>query len=149
MHLSDNKTVCPDDYVHASNGSISLPGNATFEAEVGGTSTYAACFNSTSLPPSAVMCRAENKGSVGPWYVCVQDGADADLTWEWTWRALLLVFTLLCLVAWTIYLYNKSRVRQSDSGLCAAVCAWIVPPVLLTLSCGIGWIVLIVKMFDL
>ena len=92
--------VCPDDYHHASNESMSA-WNATFEAEIGGGNTPV-CYNSTSLPPSAIMCRAENEGDVGPWYVCAQDEVDGQLVWQWIWRALLLIFTLLIVLAWWI-----------------------------------------------
>jgi len=112
MFLSDNKTVsvCPDDYHHASNESMSA-WNATFEAEIGGGNTPV-CYNSTSLPPSAIMCRAENEGDVGPWYVCAQDEVDGQLVWQWIWRALLLIFTLLIVLAWWIFLQFCSEIQN-------------------------------------
>jgi len=112
MFLSDNKTVsvCPDDYHHASNESMSA-WNATFEAEIGGGNTPV-CYNSTSLPPSAIMCRAENEGDVGPWYVCAQDEVDGQLVWQWIWRALLLIFTLLIVLAWWIGLQKWIKLQN-------------------------------------
>ena len=108
--MSDYK--CPTDYEHIVDDS-----NWVEKASTGMKLFHTnniACYQSSSLPPSTIMCRTEDGENIGPWNLCLkQDNSSPGYSVPWTEVAVpIAFFACLAGLLWVLVKWKRGNKTQ-------------------------------------